>query len=59
MGVKNTKPVHTVIVRVKVFAGTKEEAEKVTTHLMRTGLASTFAYSTEAGEQIKHWQIKQ
>ena len=53
------KPVHTITVRIKVFADTKQEAEKITTNLMTTGMESTFAYSTEAGEAIKHWQIKQ
>lgn len=52
-----TKPVHTVLVRVKVIADTKEEAENLTTTLMTEGVKvancdlSTFA-------TVKHWQIK-
>lgn len=53
------KPKHTINVRIKVFASSKEEAEKIVTELMNTGVNATYAIATEFGEQIHHWQIKE
>lgn len=53
-----TKPVHTVLVRVKVFADTKEEAEKHVTQYMNNGSEDSINHDSITFHAIKHWQIK-
>ena len=52
------KPVHTVLVRVKVFADTKEEAEAFVERYMRVGGENCIEYEPLTHKAIKHWQFK-
>ena len=53
-----TKPVHTVLVRVKVYANTKEEAEAFVERYMRVGGEGCVEDEPLTFNAIKHWQIK-
>ena len=52
------KQVHTVLVRVKVFADTREEAEKHVTQYMNNGSVDSINHDSTTFNAIKHWQIK-